>query len=110
MSIYSKSYTKLNDGYKKISACIESVEYLDQLDCIPHYIESWVNLMDKYSDAIERDRGDKHRSKNCESFCNAGVQMFEDLKLQYQNKMMEFSSAEYEGSFHPMKIKSLEDI
>ncbi len=112
MSIYSVNYKKMLDGYNKIVACIESVKYAEQLECISNLADNWVSLMDKYSDDIYGDRSNcRHKRKvEVEQFCRAGENMFQDLKALYQQRLQDFIPREYEGGFKPLRVKNIYEI
>ena len=110
MSLYSENYKKMMDGYNKIVNCIASVEYMEQLECIPNMTDAWIVLVDKYCDEIYYDKSNKNRKKDAPQFGEAGKEMFESLKSIYQQKLQEFLPEEYEGNFKPIRVKNLSEM
>ena len=113
MSTYSKNYSKMMDGYNKILATIDSVELEEEMLCIPTLISNWVGLIDKWCDEIYRDKSIHwiwNRKREASNFGNAGMGMFEILKQTYEDKSKMFVQEEYDGSFQPTRIKSMQEI
>lgn len=110
MSLYSVSYTKMMNGYNKIYNCITSVCVIDQLECVSNLVDNWINLIDNYCDRIYIDKSNKNREKDANQLAEACKGMIETLKELYQQKLQELTPVEYEGSFQPVRIKSLPEM
>lgn len=110
MSKYGENYKKMLDGYNKIVACIESVGYVEQLECISNLADNWLGLIDHYGDEIYNDKSNWHRKKEADQFCEAGVKMFEDLKNIYQQRLQELAPQGYEGGFCPVRVKNIYEM
>lgn len=110
MSTYSKNYKKVTDGYNKILDCIKSSEYLEQLECIPTMIESWLGCVDVYCDEIFFDRSNRHRKKDADKLAESSVSMFEELKSTLQLTMKTLTPEEYDGVFKPVRVKGLNEM
>ena len=110
MSKYGENYKKMLDGYNKIVACIESTEFIEQLECVSNLADNWVNLMDHYGDEVYHDRSNRNRRKDANRLCDAGVKMFDELKEIYQQRLQQLTPQEYEGAFHPIRVKNIYEI
>ena len=110
MSLYSENYKKMMDGYTKILSCIHSVETVDQLECIPNMVDSWIALVDKYCDSIYYDKTNKFRKKHASQLGEAGKEMFDAMKTIYQNRLVELTPEEYDGVIKPTRIKGFQEI
>ena len=107
MSKYNENYTKVNDGYLKIIACIDSCETPEQMTAVENMVNLWVNLIDYYCDQVHDS--DWRGKKWAESLAQAGVVMFNDIKELFQEKMNEFQPEEYTGVYKPVRIKNLSE-
>ncbi len=107
MSKYSENYTKVNEGYLKILNCIDSCEDPEQMTAVENMTNLWVNLIDYYCDQVQTF--DKRGRKLAESLAQAGVQMFNDIKERFQEKMVDFEPEEYTGMYKPVRIKNLRE-
>jgi len=109
MSTYSENYQKLLDGYNKIQYTIDSVEELEQLECVSKMADGWVSLADKWAEQVYLDKSNKNRKKDTTRFIEAGKEMFEDIHGLYQQKIQELQPIEYEDTFKPVRIKGLQE-
>ena len=110
MSKYSENYKKTTDGYNKIMLCIDTAIVLPQLRCIPNIVDNWVDLVELYCNQVAQDKKDRHRKKNANQLADVAKGMFEDLKARYQSALQVLSPKDYEGNFHPVKVKTIQEM
>ena len=110
MSLFSEHYKQMMDGYNKILSCIDSVEIMSQLECIPNMIDSWICLVDHYCDEIYYDKSNKSRKSDASRLGDSAKEMYESMKFLFQQRFGELSPEEYEGKWHPVKVSGFDEI
>lgn len=110
MSIFSENYKKLNDGFIKINACIETAQAPEHMTVIAKMIQSWLGLADAYCDDVYFDKTNRHRKTDADRLGNAVKEMFDELNSTFTEQMSAFTPEDYEASFKPVRIKGLHEI
>ena len=110
MSKYSVNYKKITDGYNKIMSCIDTSSIIEQLECIPNMVDSWIKLTELYCEQTNQDKSDRYRKKNANNLAEMTAEMFEDIKEHYQYTVQSLSPKEYEGVFGPVRVKNLKEM
>lgn len=118
MSVFTENYQKLQEGYNKILACIDSLNDEDQLNYINNMTNNWINLADMYCDQVYNDKSGGWkwtRKKNANALGDAVKTMFDDINNKFRAKGEELLqnslyTKEYEGKFKPVRIKNLSEM
>lgn len=110
MSIFSENYKKLNDGFVKINACIETAETPEHMNVIAKMIQSWLGLADIYCDDVYFDKTNRHRKTDANRLGDAVKEMFNELNSAFAERMSAFTPEDYETSFKPHRVKDLREI